>query len=182
MTDLTFEDWEKRVTPRKREPELNRQGMILYQSNGMCGEAGEVANNAKKIVRDGETAERVEAVLDECGDTLFYMKRLLAKFGCTVQDAAEALVQKLDKQGPPLEVWPAVRIVVGTWTKYDIWLRRRRPSLDPMTVIYISGSGDLKKLQGYCLPKALLDECLVDLTDGDPAMRETLAYCKSLFA
>lgn len=95
MTDLTLKDLCVRIQPAKIEPDLDDLGMMLFQSNGMAGEAGEAANVVKKIVRDGETEDLIVKLLSECGDQLFYMQRLLERRGLSIEDAAEALLAKL---------------------------------------------------------------------------------------
>lgn len=95
---MTFQTFERLVIPQKREPdELGHYGLMLYQSNGMSGEAGEVGNEVKKVVRDGIREDSWLKITDECGDTLFYMQRLLQMKGLGVEDAARALLGKLDK-------------------------------------------------------------------------------------
>lgn len=96
MNGLTIAEFHDSIRPVKGEPDLDEGGMLLYQSNAMCGEAGEVANNVKKIVRDGLDLD--DEVLIECGDVLFYMSRLLKRRGFTLEDAAQALLDKLDSQ------------------------------------------------------------------------------------
>ena len=91
---MTFRDFESQVVPVKSEPNLGALGMLLYQSNGLAGEAGEVCNNVKKVVRDGA---EFEPVLMECGDVLFYMKRLLRMRGYTIEDAGHVLIIKLER-------------------------------------------------------------------------------------
>lgn len=89
---ITFADFHEQALPVKREPEDNG---ILYQSNAMCGEAGEVANIVKKLVRDGPSTELDYKMLSECGDVLFYMRQLLERKGFTMEDAALKLLEKL---------------------------------------------------------------------------------------
>lgn len=98
---MTLVEFDSRIIPAKYEPHhLGREGILLYQSNGMAGEAGEVANEAKKMVRNREmdSPEREANLVDECGDVLFYMSRLLRTRGKTLEDAANALLTKLDDQ------------------------------------------------------------------------------------
>lgn len=95
-------DFEALIIPNKREPlELNRVGgaLSLYQSNALAGEAGEVANEVKKMVRDRLQFHETGA-LEECGDVLFYMARLLKLYGYTIEDAAKALLTKLGQEWP----------------------------------------------------------------------------------
>src|SRR3954452_887622 len=92
---MLFVVFEAKIGPVKRDPPLSGDAMLLYQANALAGEAGEVCDAVKKIVRDGASDA---AVLDECGDVLFYMRRLLALRGYSIEDAAEALLLKLERQ------------------------------------------------------------------------------------
>lgn len=92
---MTFDEFERQIEPVKGEPALFGLSMLLYQSNAMAGEAGEVCDAVKKIARDSADDA---PVVEECGDVLFYMARLLALRGFTIQDAAQVLLTKLDLQ------------------------------------------------------------------------------------
>jgi hypothetical protein len=74
------------------------------------------------------------------------------------------------------------RIVVGPQERYLDWLRNTR-GLGGVRILALTqpGTVDVKKLQGYCFPCAERDDILVDLTMGDPAYSETLAYAHSIF-
>ena len=92
---MTFEEWEAQVRNVRVDPRLDYPGRLLYDANAMQSEAGEAGDAVKKYIRDN--ADLDEALLEECGDTLFYMKRLLKSRDLTVQDAAEYLLRKLDR-------------------------------------------------------------------------------------
>ena len=49
---------------------------ITYTALGLAGEAGEVANKVKKLLRDGDTPEKRAAIGKEMGDILWYWVRL----------------------------------------------------------------------------------------------------------
>ncbi len=90
---LTFAEFHDRALPVNSE---TAQYGILYQSNGLGGESGELQNIVKKIIRDGDTPERRQALLLEAGDVLFYMRQLLEELGFTMADAAQSQLDKLD--------------------------------------------------------------------------------------
>lgn len=71
---------------------------VMYCSLGLAGEAGEVANNAKKVVRDDGreiTPERRAKLLDEAGDTLWYVANLARELGMPLEALAQRNLDKL---------------------------------------------------------------------------------------
>lgn len=64
-------------------PEANtgKLGEVMYLSLGLAGEAGEVANNVKKLYRDGYTNGRREKIESEIGDVFWYLVRLCDALG-----------------------------------------------------------------------------------------------------
>lgn len=60
---------------------------VLEWAGAMAGEAGEVANVAKKIHRDGSTPELRERLADEIADTITYLDLLAAHQGIDLKDA-----------------------------------------------------------------------------------------------
>jgi len=67
---------------------------LTYCTLGLAGEAGEVANKVKKLIRDGNTPERREAIADELGDVLWYWTRLVDEMGL---DPAKIIRQNMAK-------------------------------------------------------------------------------------
>ena len=80
-----------------REPELTAIG---YLALGLNGEAGEVAEQVKKAIRnDGQiTDERRAKILDEIGDVLWYVSRIASEFGASLGDVAAQNVAKLEER------------------------------------------------------------------------------------
>lgn len=71
---------------------------LLYPTLGLCGEAGEVAEKIKKMVRDDHgvlTAQRREALAHELGDVLWYLAQLTTEAGLDLACVAEANLEKL---------------------------------------------------------------------------------------
>ena len=71
---------------------------LLYPTLGLCGEAGEVAEKVKKMVRDdgGElTPERRAALAGELGDVLWYVAQLATEAGLELDEIADANLAKL---------------------------------------------------------------------------------------
>ncbi len=90
---LTFQEFHDQATPVRAD---TSQFGILYQSNALGGESGELQNLVKKMIRDGSTVEKRRAALIEAGDILFYLRQLLVDLGYTLEDAARAELDKLE--------------------------------------------------------------------------------------
>ena len=70
----------------------------IYPTLGLCGEAGEVADKVKKVLRDqgGEfSAEVIAALQLELGDVLWYVAQLATELGLELDQVAEANLDKL---------------------------------------------------------------------------------------
>ena len=71
---------------------------LLYPTLGLCGEAGEVAEKIKKMIRDdaGELSDERQAALSkELGDVLWYLAQLATESGLDLEAIAEANLAKL---------------------------------------------------------------------------------------
>lgn len=73
---------------------------LAYVALGLAGEAGEVANKIKKILRDLDPSNPVPdevkaAILDELGDVLWYWSRLVTELGGNPGDVLSDNIEKL---------------------------------------------------------------------------------------
>ncbi|CAA9527329.1 MAG: MazG-related NTP pyrophosphohydrolase BB0760 [uncultured Solirubrobacteraceae bacterium] len=71
---------------------------LLYPTLGLCGEAGEVAEKIKKMVRDDAgvlSAERRDALAKELGDVLWYVAQLATEAGLDLDAIAAGNLDKL---------------------------------------------------------------------------------------
>ena len=71
---------------------------LLYPTLGLCGEAGEVAEKIKKMVRDDGAVlseERRAALSKELGDVLWYLAQLATEAELDLDAIAEDNLQKL---------------------------------------------------------------------------------------
>ena len=78
-----------------------REQAIIYPTLGLTGEAGEVANKVKKIIRDGSDSKDEKLVSEikaEIGDCLWYIAVLASDFGIKLSDIASANLEKLEKR------------------------------------------------------------------------------------
>ena len=75
-----------------------REQAIIYPTLGLTGEAGEVANKVKKIIRDGSNSKDEKLVSEikaEIGDCLWYIAVLADDFNIKLSDIASANLEKL---------------------------------------------------------------------------------------
>ena len=78
-----------------------REQAIIYPTLGLTGEAGEVANKVKKLIRDGyeNNKDYREAISHEIGDVLWYCAVLADDIGFKLADIANNNLVKLkDRQ------------------------------------------------------------------------------------
>jgi len=71
---------------------------VPYCALGITGEAGEIADHVKKMLRDDEgrmTNERREILKKEPGDVLWYVARMAGKLGYTLDAVALANIEKI---------------------------------------------------------------------------------------
>jgi NTP pyrophosphatase (non-canonical NTP hydrolase) len=70
----------------------------IYPTLGLCGEAGEVADKVKKVIRDqggNFSPEAVAALELELGDVLWYVAQLATELGLDLDRVAQANLDKL---------------------------------------------------------------------------------------
>lgn len=71
---------------------------ISYTALGLVGEAGEIANKVKKIIRDNDgvlTPEVAAELAKELGDVFWYLARFAAEIDYPLENIAEANIAKL---------------------------------------------------------------------------------------
>lgn len=71
---------------------------IVYPTLGLAGEAGEVAEKVKKMIRDDGgvlSDERRAAIAKELGDVLWYVAQVATEAGLDLGAVAEANLAKL---------------------------------------------------------------------------------------
>ncbi len=83
---------------RKTYSDIHVEGSIVYPTLGLANEAGEFAGKVKKLYRDkgGQLSdEDREALKSELGDVLWYLTQLCTNLGFTLEEVAEANLDKL---------------------------------------------------------------------------------------
>lgn len=89
---MTLDEYQEAAkdTAVYRENPANR---IIYPALGLAGETGEVVEKIKKYVRDLVLDK--DAVKRELGDVIWYVAALAADLGFTLEDVAQANLDKL---------------------------------------------------------------------------------------
>lgn len=70
---------------------------IEYVTLGLVGEAGELANKAKKIIRDNDETKK-EEMKGELGDVLWYVALLATELNVNLNDVAQSNLDKLQSR------------------------------------------------------------------------------------
>ncbi len=82
----------------RRTAEYPREAWLAYPALGLAGEAGEVAEHAKKAIRDDAgsvSQERRAAMAKELGDVLWYVAQLASELDLELDDIAQGNLDKL---------------------------------------------------------------------------------------
>jgi NTP pyrophosphatase (non-canonical NTP hydrolase) len=95
---MTFDEYQREAADTavySRDTEIIA---LVYTTLGLAGEAGELANKVKKILRDNEsvvTEHMRNELADEAGDVLWYLARFTAEITRELEDVAENNLEKL---------------------------------------------------------------------------------------
>jgi len=82
----------------RRTAAYPRDHWLAYPALGLAGEAGEVAEHAKKALRDDDgeiTDARRTAMSKELGDVLWYVAQLATELGLELDEIAQENLDKL---------------------------------------------------------------------------------------
>jgi NTP pyrophosphatase (non-canonical NTP hydrolase) len=82
----------------RRTAQYPREAWLAYPALGLAGEAGEVAEHAKKVIRDDAGSvgtERREQMAKELGDVLWYVAQLASELDLDLDQIAQANLDKL---------------------------------------------------------------------------------------
>jgi NTP pyrophosphatase (non-canonical NTP hydrolase) len=93
---MNFEEYQKKSRKTALYPGVGNN--FVYPVLGLCGEAGEVSEKVKKIIRDdgGEVLpEKKKEITKELGDVLWYVAQLATEFGLSLDDIAKENIEKL---------------------------------------------------------------------------------------
>lgn len=93
---MTFEEYQNEARKTAVYPNINNN--YIYPTLGLAGEAGEVAEKIKKVIRDNDgivTEEKKAEITKELGDVLWYIANLSKELGISFEDVAQKNIEKL---------------------------------------------------------------------------------------
>lgn len=91
-------EYQDKATQFAKYPNHTPMAGLTYCTLGLTGEAGEVAEKVKKIIRDGHgslTLEKAEDLCKELGDVLWYVSQTARELGFTLEQVAARNISKL---------------------------------------------------------------------------------------
>ncbi len=94
---MELNDYQRESRKTAIYPDLG--GNPIYPTLGLVGEAGEVADKVKKILRDNDAKfdqESKDAIKFELGDVLWYISQLASELGYELEDIANCNLRKLN--------------------------------------------------------------------------------------
>ena len=94
---MDWKEYSKRALAVSIYP--NAGSNLAYPALGLTGEAGEVAEKVKKIIRDqnGQLSEyNKQEIAKELGDVLWYLNALAFELGHDLEWVAEKNIEKLE--------------------------------------------------------------------------------------
>ncbi len=96
---MTFEEYQKKSRLTAIYPDKDNN--YIYPTLGLAGEAGEVAEKVKKVIRDKDGKmddETRDALKKELGDVLWYLSQISTELNLDLEDVAESNIEKLFKR------------------------------------------------------------------------------------
>lgn len=93
---MTFDDYQKKSRKTAIYPDLDNN--FIYPTLGLVGEAGEIAEKVKKVIRDNQgiiDQEKKQEIKKELGDVLWYLAQICTELDLNFSEVAEFNIEKL---------------------------------------------------------------------------------------
>ena len=93
---MDFKTYQKKARETAQYPNLGSNN--IYPTLGLVGEAGEVAEKVKKVIRDKKGIfddESKKGIKKELGDVLWYLSNLCSEFDFNLDEVAFENLEKL---------------------------------------------------------------------------------------
>ncbi len=94
---MNFEEYQKIVKKTSIYP--NQGNNVAYVTLGLAGEAGEVADKVKKLIRDFNgvlTEDKRKEMIKELGDVLWYLTACASELGVDLEEVAAQNAKKVE--------------------------------------------------------------------------------------
>lgn len=98
---MELNEYQKRTVTTAVYPGKGEQDGFEYVLFGLAGEAGEVCNKYKKVLRDNKgviSSERRALLLDELGDVLWYLAAAINELDESLENVAKNNLAKLSNR------------------------------------------------------------------------------------
>jgi len=95
---MTFNNYQTNASRTAFYPRDLANDGLYYTTLGLVGEAGEIANKVKKIMRDNDgklSKEAKAGIYAELGDVLWYCANIADELGVNLEDVAKSNLIKL---------------------------------------------------------------------------------------
>jgi len=99
MKVVNFDEYQKFCKKTAVYPNIGKN--FIYPTMGLVGEAGEIANKVKKVIRDDNsklTKVNREELAHELGDVLWYVAQLSTELNLKFSDVVSMNVEKLSSR------------------------------------------------------------------------------------
>lgn len=93
---MTFKEYQEKSRVTAIYPNLGKN--YIYPTLGLSGEAGEVAEKIKKVIRDNNgiiSNEKKQEIKKELGDVLWYVSQIASEINLSLDDIANENIKKL---------------------------------------------------------------------------------------
>lgn len=94
---MTFDEYQRESRKTAKYPDVGGLKFV-YPVLGLTGEAGEVAEKVKKVLRDKGGVmddETKQLIAKELGDVLWYLAQIATDLGLSFEDVAKGNLEKL---------------------------------------------------------------------------------------
>lgn len=95
---MTLNEYQQKALETAIYPE---QYKVIYPALGLTGEAGEVADKVKKVIRDGHgqlSDEKRLEIAKEVGDVCWYIATMAHDIGYTLEEICQMNYEKLSSR------------------------------------------------------------------------------------
>lgn len=96
---MTFEEYQKKSRETAIYPDKGKN--FIYPTLGLAGEAGEIAEKIKKVLRDKNGVideETRKEISKELGDVLWYLSQLATEVELSLEEIAALNISKLQSR------------------------------------------------------------------------------------